>query len=174
MLRRPPRSTLFPYTTLFRSLPAVRLVPVLVLVGDAEADVLRHRVGVEQRAVLEHVADAAAQLLQLGALELGDVQPVHDHVPGVGLQQPVDCLQGDALTHAGRPEQRHRLAVLHVEAHAVQDYVVEEALGDVEELDHFTPSNSFVITASSSRMLTDADTTAVVVARPTPSAPCWV
>src|SRR5258708_15204694 len=28
MIRRPPRSTLFPYTTLFRSLPAVALVAV--------------------------------------------------------------------------------------------------------------------------------------------------
>src|SRR2546430_13636344 len=27
MIRRPPRSTLFPYTTLFRSLPEVRLQP---------------------------------------------------------------------------------------------------------------------------------------------------
>src|SRR5260370_23867493 len=31
MIRRPPRSTLFPYTTLFRSHPAIpRLVPILV------------------------------------------------------------------------------------------------------------------------------------------------
>src|SRR5690349_22056993 len=27
MIRRPPRSTLFPYTTLFRSLPAARFLP---------------------------------------------------------------------------------------------------------------------------------------------------
>src|SRR3712207_7476418 len=29
MIRRPPRSTLFPYTTLFRSLPRVRVRPAL-------------------------------------------------------------------------------------------------------------------------------------------------
>src|SRR2546422_1887390 len=40
MIRRPPRSTLFPYTTLFRSLVAVRelrpeLLPVLGVLGPA-------------------------------------------------------------------------------------------------------------------------------------------
>src|SRR2546422_4890343 len=34
MIRRPPRSTLFPYTTLFRSLQALGTVPIL-LAGDA-------------------------------------------------------------------------------------------------------------------------------------------
>src|SRR5207244_9154809 len=120
----------------------------------------------------QHGADAAPQLGQLVPLELGDVQPAYDHVPRVGLEQPVDHLQRDALPHPGGAEQRHRLAVLHVEAHAVQHHVREEALGDVLELDHFTPSNSFVVSASSNRIVTDADTTAVVVARPTPSAPC--
>src|SRR3989442_3181886 len=33
MIRRPPRSTLFPYTTLFRSLIAVVLLPVVALVA---------------------------------------------------------------------------------------------------------------------------------------------
>src|SRR2546430_11622948 len=35
MIRRPPRSTLFPYTTLFRSLPADRELIALRLVGHA-------------------------------------------------------------------------------------------------------------------------------------------
>src|SRR2546422_7452777 len=33
MIRRPPRSTLFPYTTLFRSYPAIRWPDVAVLAG---------------------------------------------------------------------------------------------------------------------------------------------
>src|SRR2546430_4023005 len=33
MIRRPPRSTLFPYTTLFRSLPVVRLAQQLLYLG---------------------------------------------------------------------------------------------------------------------------------------------
>src|SRR2546425_4482393 len=35
MIRRPPRSTLFPYTTLFRSLAAVAPVEGAVLLGEA-------------------------------------------------------------------------------------------------------------------------------------------
>src|SRR2546426_9781625 len=41
MIRRPPRSTLFPYTTLFRSvahLVVVLAAPAVALVGTAEAD----------------------------------------------------------------------------------------------------------------------------------------
>src|SRR3712207_7799484 len=34
MIRRPPRSTLFPYTTLFRSSPPVRNKPVLEMTPD--------------------------------------------------------------------------------------------------------------------------------------------
>src|SRR3712207_6937502 len=34
MIRRPPRSTLFPYTTLFRSLPQQRERPVVVRAGE--------------------------------------------------------------------------------------------------------------------------------------------
>src|SRR3712207_7319304 len=37
MIRRPPRSTLFPYTTLFRSAPDV-VVVVVDLVGDGRAE----------------------------------------------------------------------------------------------------------------------------------------
>src|SRR5438034_10851422 len=97
---------------------------------------------------------------------------LHDHVARVGAEQPIDRLQGDALPHPRGTEQRHRFALAHLEAHAVQDHVVEEALGDVQELDHFAVNSSLVMTASSSRIDTDADTTAPVVARPTPSAPC--
>src|SRR2546426_4676866 len=35
MIRRPPRSTLFPYTTLFRSHPGVRALPVALLTAAA-------------------------------------------------------------------------------------------------------------------------------------------
>src|SRR5205085_11802719 len=35
LIRRPPRSTLFPYTTLFRSVPPEKLGDVLALMGDS-------------------------------------------------------------------------------------------------------------------------------------------
>src|SRR3712207_7544950 len=41
MIRRPPRSTPFPYTTLFRSLPAGGETQLLGLVGRRGADLLR-------------------------------------------------------------------------------------------------------------------------------------
>src|SRR3712207_7009278 len=54
MIRRPPRSTLFPYTTLFRSIAltlhssrwpcCVRCSPLEGVVGDLFPDVLAHRV----------------------------------------------------------------------------------------------------------------------------------
>src|SRR5260370_20147970 len=40
MIRRPPRSTLFPYTTLFRSLPCSRSTGPSALVSSAIADCL--------------------------------------------------------------------------------------------------------------------------------------
>src|SRR2546430_11769103 len=42
MIRRPPRSTLFPYTTLFRSLVLQKLQRVLVLKGAAAQPYDRH------------------------------------------------------------------------------------------------------------------------------------
>src|SRR2546422_8503152 len=53
MIRRPPRSTLFPYTTLFRSIPRIEeragafelLQLEHVLIGAGEVDRLRHAVG---------------------------------------------------------------------------------------------------------------------------------
>src|SRR3712207_8714473 len=65
MIRRPPRSTLFPYTTLFRSRPA-------------EGDVGPHRVG-EQEAVLEHHAHGRPQLVDG---QVPDVAPAHPHGAG--------------------------------------------------------------------------------------------
>src|SRR3712207_7489412 len=43
MIRRPPRSTLFPYTTLFRSIVAPRARTTLVAWEDAEPAVTRDR-----------------------------------------------------------------------------------------------------------------------------------
>src|SRR3712207_8538011 len=60
MIRRPPRSTLFPYTTLFRSARILDLRQLEVahddlLIGDAEAHAARQRVQLEE--VLERLAE---------------------------------------------------------------------------------------------------------------------
>src|SRR5258708_28011297 len=44
MIRRPPRSTLFPYTTLFRSLPLRKSDPALLALMDQQAEQLLARV----------------------------------------------------------------------------------------------------------------------------------
>src|SRR3712207_8740716 len=68
MIRRPPRSTLFPYTTLFRSLPVEELQPA---VADDAPLVLRHD-GEEAEAVLVEEPHAAAEQL---AAPLDAVRP---------------------------------------------------------------------------------------------------
>src|SRR5256886_12553551 len=49
MIRRPPRSTLFPYTTLFRSLAVVQLEPILRERVANAAKILRRQALVRQR-----------------------------------------------------------------------------------------------------------------------------
>src|SRR2546430_6771232 len=56
MIRRPPRSTLFPYTTLFRSLLREAAAP------QAEGDVVRHGQRVEQGRELERSEEHTSEL----------------------------------------------------------------------------------------------------------------
>src|SRR2546426_6562493 len=86
MIRRPPRSTLFPYTTLFRSLHLRDLG-----VGDAEAAaaVPQHRVGLDER--VHHALEARRRQLH-------------------GLRQPGDLLAGvrqELVQRRGGPPERH-------------------------------------------------------------------
>src|SRR2546430_8458521 len=52
MIRRPPRSTLFPYTTLFRSDPELSQTPVVVLSADATPGRVQRLLGAGARAHL--------------------------------------------------------------------------------------------------------------------------
>src|SRR2546430_13438094 len=69
MIRRPPRSTLFPYTTLFRSLlPLVALVEHQGRIDDLERDVERlhlhvgrREVAVEEQRSEEHTSELQSQ-----------------------------------------------------------------------------------------------------------------
>src|SRR3712207_6939300 len=69
MIRRPPRSTLFPYTTLFRS-PPVADVPGVGLEG------LRLRRLVQN--ILPLIGRRERKLLEDGALELQPLRLVHE------------------------------------------------------------------------------------------------
>src|ERR1043166_15156 len=69
MIRRPPRSTLFPYTTLFRSGREMRVVDIKtsggVLLFPQSAGNVAHRIGRRQRAV-----PPGAFILKAGAEEI--------------------------------------------------------------------------------------------------------
>src|SRR3712207_9553507 len=74
MIRRPPRSTLFPYTTLFRSVP------------DRAVDRRAHRAGILRVDQPGKVLDAAAERLATQAVELVQaVGPGHDVVDDVPI-----------------------------------------------------------------------------------------
>src|SRR3712207_573854 len=57
MIRRPPRSTLFPYTTLFRSIRELRRLGVTTVV-DTDGDPLRRAVRAEPSVVSPNVLEA--------------------------------------------------------------------------------------------------------------------
>src|SRR3712207_7913783 len=64
MIRRPPRSTLFPYTTLFRSLPIAFVVMVVIFGGVIAAGL---------PVLLALASVGGALLLLVAATALGDV-----------------------------------------------------------------------------------------------------
>src|SRR2546425_4345790 len=80
MIRRPPRSTLFPYTTLFRSLDPISELPELVDPGlDGE-----HHAGLEARGValdeVGHLVPVHAEAVTEAVGEEGAVARVRDHL----------------------------------------------------------------------------------------------
>src|SRR2546422_8559904 len=66
MIRRPPRSTLFPYTTLFRSMDALRR-------HDCRPLVIQHQPA-DQRAVVQHDLLGLDQLLERSEEHTSELQ----------------------------------------------------------------------------------------------------
>src|SRR3989449_6284871 len=62
MIRRPPRSTLFPYTTLFRSHAPRRFLRRVAREGERQHRVVVDAAVVKQLLVLEHEAEVAPQV----------------------------------------------------------------------------------------------------------------
>src|SRR5256886_11735943 len=81
MIRRPPRSTLFPYTTLFRSRDDFRLdqrdLPEQVTL--AGLDLVGLRIAISRRAAPEHIRD-----IDLLAPEPDSPQELVEQLPGLG------------------------------------------------------------------------------------------
>src|SRR2546422_9018418 len=107
MIRRPPRSTLFPYTTLFRSLAHLLERGLAHLLADRVADLPREQAGERVEIAL------AVRVLEVAAVALdddrdlalaipghpGEVHP--EVVPGGPLQ--VDARRGRCLSQASPP-----------------------------------------------------------------------
>src|SRR3712207_3549380 len=88
MIRRPPRSTLFPYTTLFRSEGSPSLTDVLALNGKSEDDLLRFVAPAEKNS--EHpLAEAIVAGARERGIEPGDAARF-EAVAGHGIRAEVD------------------------------------------------------------------------------------
>src|SRR3712207_9290172 len=85
MIQRPPRSTLFPYATLFRSDPRASARPVLVHVGH-------ERPGVEAMTVPDAQALGQAGPGSRGYAQPGEAPRAHGRQRELGLQvlEPAD------------------------------------------------------------------------------------
>src|SRR3712207_7511347 len=89
MIRRPPRSTLFPYTTLFRSRPVLLLMQSLATAGrvaDALAAYRRHREVLREELGLE----PATQLRELQARVLREERS-EEHTSELQSRQYLVC-----------------------------------------------------------------------------------
>src|SRR3712207_9433410 len=95
MIRRPPRSTLFPYTTLFRSLSQCMTQVIMRIVNP-----------IDQDTVAKSVEGAGRQLLaELPALTKGQAV-----ISGVGVNTPVMCRIRPRLTrHGGERSEERRV-----------------------------------------------------------------
>src|SRR2546427_11950693 len=84
MIRRPPRSTLFPYTTLFRSLPPGAGDAALRAAQQRRAELEQYDPHLSK--AIDAVADARAQGAHVSLGRLGD-----RHAPGTfKLAEPID------------------------------------------------------------------------------------
>ena len=100
---------------------------------QAEHHVLQGIEPGQQFGVLEHHAAVVTAAMHFA--------PVHRDAAAIGRIEPHGDAQRGGLAAAGRPDQRHDLAVAHLETHAVQRLHVmqfavhadRKALGDVEE-----------------------------------------
>src|SRR5688572_1006344 len=153
--------------------------------------VLADRNRVEERGILKQEPHAPPHLRQLATLQTGHFCAVHEHAALIGLQQPDDVLQRDALPGAAPAQQAKARTLGHVERDIVQHLPAVERLADALESNcglavclrasrpvvHAAGGNRKKISLTSTTLATmirmDDVTTLRVDVRPTPSVP-WV
>src|SRR2546430_15648199 len=92
MIRRPPRSTLFPYTTLFRSEHRVRSSRLrLPMVSDFNSG------------LLEEVDESVVLFLSLGKVRLRRISPALRIGPGERIVRPSHEHRAERVRHALAP-----------------------------------------------------------------------
>src|SRR3989454_12307529 len=136
MIRRPPRSTLFPYTTLFRSPLGDLGLGQPNFLAQREGDVVAAAHRVEERPALEDDAVAPADRVERPAGQPRDLLVVHQHAPRVGPQQADEVLEEDGLAAAAAPDDHGDRARRDLEVDAPQHGLPAEALGQSLDLDH--------------------------------------
>src|SRR5256885_9092564 len=95
MIRRPPRSTLFPYTTLFRSMRALLRLPQLVLRAARDDDPLEVAVvgdELEQRERAGHARDEGDGVVAEGRLQRGVLEQLRSEEHTSELQSPCNLV----------------------------------------------------------------------------------
>src|SRR3989449_4792073 len=134
MIRRPPRSTLFPYTTLFRSHPAGSDDEVLLSVGDEEKAVVVDPADVAGMEPSLGLEDLAARL---GLLEIPAGRDVAAAGQDLSVGRDLQLDAGQRLTDraeletAGAIEGQHRARLGQSVAFENQDASGVEEFGDV-------------------------------------------
>src|SRR6266404_6604600 len=134
MIRRPPRSTLFPYTTLFRSVcdrpgPFGRIRP-----AGREPEVLANRQPVEETRNLGLHTDASpGDGVRVMA---GDVMAPKQNTPGRRLELPGEQLEQRALAGAVGPDETAQLPLGQREIHTADGLDTAEADRQSDGLEH--------------------------------------
>src|SRR3712207_6949444 len=102
MIRRPPRSTLFPYTTLFRSLVEAADPALLVDERDAELQLGPHHGHRREVPVLLVVVEERLQV------DVGDRKSTRLNSSHANISYAVFCLKKKKQPQPRRPRHRHR------------------------------------------------------------------
>src|SRR3712207_9201842 len=129
MIRRPPRSTLFPYTTLFRSFDQAQLTArQTVLIHGAAGNVGAHAVQLARRAGIRSIATAAtddlAHVRELGADTVVDFRTERFEDVARGVDAVLDLVGGETQSRSFKVLRPDRKSTRLNSSHANISYAV--------------------------------------------------